>query len=98
MERLFSVVLNTSGVCSGFACARPGSGASGRLAIPRDFDYAGLDCLSAEEVEKLTAAQPATIQDASAISGVPGEGGARWCFKCVFGSACAVYVSFRRRF
>ncbi len=42
-----------------------------RLAkIPPDLDYASLPCLSAEEVEKLSAARPATLQEAGAIQGI----------------------------
>ncbi|KAL1527798.1 hypothetical protein AB1Y20_009181 [Prymnesium parvum] len=39
-------------------------------AIPPGFHYAALPCLSAEEVEKLTLAQPKTLQDAYQIPGI----------------------------
>ena len=38
--------------------------------IPPDTDYAALPCLSSEEVQKLTAAQPATLAEAGAIPGI----------------------------
>jgi len=38
--------------------------------IPRHTDYAALPCLSKEEVEKLTATQPATLSEAGAIPGI----------------------------
>ena len=38
--------------------------------IPPGFDYASLPCLSTEEVEKLSAIQPTTIEAASAIPGI----------------------------
>ena len=38
--------------------------------LPDDLDYAALPCLSAEEVEKLTAARPATLHDAGLIPGI----------------------------
>ena len=38
--------------------------------IPHGFDYAALPCLSNEEVEKLTALQPATLKAASDIPGI----------------------------
>ena len=43
---------------------------NGHARIPSRFDYASLPCLSTEEVEKLTANQPATLQDAAAIPGI----------------------------
>ena len=44
--------------------------ANGHARIPEGFDYAALPCLSAEEVEKLTAARPATLHDAGLIPGI----------------------------
>jgi len=44
--------------------------ANGHARIPANFDYAALPCLSNEEVEKLTATQPATLQEASDIPGI----------------------------
>jgi len=41
-----------------------------QMAIPADTDYAKLPCLSSEEVQKLSKAQPATIADAAAIPGI----------------------------
>jgi tRNA uridine 5-carboxymethylaminomethyl modification enzyme len=38
--------------------------------IPDAFDYSSLPCLSAEEVEKLSAARPGTIREASDIPGI----------------------------
>ena len=38
--------------------------------IPDGFDYASLPCLSAEEVEKLSAERPDTLASASAIPGI----------------------------
>ena len=47
---------------------------NGQAKIPAGFDYGALPCLSAEEVEKLTAEQPATLAEASAIPGVTPRG------------------------
>ena len=38
--------------------------------IPPGTDFASIPCLSREEVDKLTAAQPATLADAATISGI----------------------------
>ena len=38
--------------------------------IPPGTDFASIPCLSREEVDKLTAAQPATLADAASISGI----------------------------
>jgi len=40
------------------------------LRIPSTIDYASLPCLSQEEVEKLSATQPATLRDAGLIPGI----------------------------
>ena len=42
--------------------------------LPEDFDYANVRALSNEEVQKLTAARPQTLQEASEISGVTPNG------------------------
>lgn len=47
---------------------------AGQWSIPEDFDYSSLASLSAEEVEKLSKARPATIEEAGAISGVTPSG------------------------
>ena len=44
--------------------------ASAQARIPPELDYATLPCLSAEEVEKLSAARPATLEEAGALPGV----------------------------
>ena len=38
--------------------------------IPPGTDFASIPCLSREEVDKLTAAQPATLADAGSIPGI----------------------------
>ena len=44
--------------------------ANAKARIPTGIDYSELPCLSAEEVEKLAAAQPKTLHDASLIAGI----------------------------
>ena len=44
--------------------------ANGKAKIPPHFDFSALPCLSTEEVEKLTAERPPTLEAASAIPGI----------------------------
>ena len=44
--------------------------ANAHARIPDDLEYASLPCLSAEEVEKLSAARPPTLEAAGAIPGI----------------------------
>nr|WP_325063601.1 hypothetical protein [Helicobacter macacae] len=41
-----------------------------KLKIPQDFEYRGISGLSLEVVEKLSLAKPATLFEASKISGI----------------------------
>ena len=47
---------------------------SAACALPDDLDYHALTALSNEEVQKLSAARPRTLQEASQISGVTPSG------------------------
>lgn len=44
--------------------------ANSKAKIPPHFDFSVLPCLSTEEVEKLTAERPPTLEAASAIPGI----------------------------
>lgn len=56
--------------------------ASGTVRLPLDLDYANVNGLSAEEVEKLSINRPQTMSEARLISGFTPAGESRGTFGC----------------